>query len=165
MKKNFKSGVTYPQKIIATLGLILAFIQAAYAVDLNSAVGYWLTIDARTNQKSSIIQIWKNPTNNKYYGKIYKIFAEGGHKTSDLCVACHGKQKGRPMLGLQIISDMVFYDGQYHNGYILDPRDGKKYHAKMTVTKHGQVLKLRGYIGLPLFGKTTEWQRASKKLI
>ena len=165
VKENFKSGVTYLQKIIIAVGLILAFTQSVYAVDLNSAVGYWLTTDDKTNQNSSIVQVWQNPTNHKYYGKIYKIFAEDGHKASDTCAECPGKQKGQPMLGLQIIRDMVFRGGVYHDGYILDPRDGKEYHAKMSLTDHGEILKLRGYIGLPLFGKTTEWKRAPKKLI
>lgn len=165
MRGNIKSAVTYLQKIMIAVGLILAFTQSVYAVDLNSAVGFWVTKDAKTNQDSSIVQIWQDKTNHRYYGKIYKIFPENGHKVSDVCVACKGKQQGQPMLGLQIIRDMVFSDGQYHDGHILDPRDGKEYHAKMTVVDDGEKLKLRGYIGLPLFGKTTEWARAPKNLI
>lgn len=165
MAKILKSGVTYLQKIIMAVGLILAFTQSLYAQNLNSATGYWVTMDDRTNRNSSIVQIWQDKSNHKFYGKIYKIFPENGHKVTDICTACKGQLKNQPMLGLQIIRDMTLIDGKYKNGFILDPRDGKEYHAQMRLADHGDVLKLRGYIGLPLFGKTTEWQRAPKQLI
>lgn len=150
----------YVKKLLMAVGLILAFTRCVYAVNLNSAAGYWETIDDKTQQLSSVIQIWQDPKNQMYYGKIYKIFPENGHKVTDLCKACNGDLKNKPMLGLVIVRNMVYRDGKYHDGFILDPRDGKEYHATMQLADGGQKLKLRGYIGLPLFGKTTEWNRA-----
>lgn len=162
MQQIIKGRVPHRQKVIIVLGLILAFIRCVYATDLNSAVGYWKTIDDKTQQVSSIVQIWQDPHNHMYYGKIYKIFPENGHKATDRCVNCKGAQQNKPMLGLQIIRNMVYRDGKYHDGYILDPRDGKEYHAQMRLADNGQLLKLRGYIGLPLFGKTAVWNRATQ---
>jgi len=165
MQQIIKSRVLCMKKIIIAVGLMLAFTQCVYAVNLNSAVGYWETRDDKTLRVSSIIQVWQNPHNDMYYAKIYKVFPENGHKATDRCVNCQGVQKNKPMLGLQIIRDMVYRDGKYHDGYILDPRDGKEYHAQMRLAHHGQLLKIRGYIGLPLFGKTTQWNRATKSVL
>ncbi|MBB2156480.1 DUF2147 domain-containing protein [Gluconacetobacter diazotrophicus] len=44
------------------------------------------------------------------------------------------------------------------NGHILDPDTNKVYHAQIWSPRDG-VLKLRGYVGIPLFGETHTWTR------
>ncbi len=124
----------------------------------NSAEGYWQTRDDVTHKPSSVIHIYKKGA--EWIGQTSHIYVEGKQKSSDICTACHGSQHNKPMLGLVIISHMKEVGaGRYKNGYVLDPRDGKIYHAQMTVADHGRVLKLRGYVGAPMFGKTTQWYR------
>lgn len=164
MLKNLNSRGGCDFIIFALAGLFMALIPSAYANN-STAVGYWQTIDPDTHQLASIIQIAKNPKNGRYYGKIFKIFSEGTHHSSDRCTHCPGDQYNHPMLGLTIIRDMRFNGRRYVGGMILDPRNGKEYHATLTVIDQGQALKLRGYIGLPIFGETRVWQRATKSQV
>ena len=65
----------------------------------------------------------------------------------------------RPILGMDLIADFSRKsDRQWVNGRIYDPRDGKTYKCKMTLQKDG-TLKVRGYVGVSLFGKTVVWTR------
>lgn len=159
MSEFFVSRTLQGLKFFVVSGLMLAFTQQAYSFNSASAVGFWKAIDDKTHKVSSIIQIWEDQKTHKLNGKIYNIIPDQSHKTTDVCVACHGKQQNKPMLGLQIIHGMTFSKGKYCDGRILDPRNGKEYHASMRLEDHGMVLKLRGYVGVPLFGKTTTWYR------
>ncbi|MCY4221775.1 MAG: DUF2147 domain-containing protein [Thiotrichales bacterium] len=65
----------------------------------------------------------------------------------------------RPILGMDLIADFSRKsDRRWVNGRIYDPRDGKAYKCKMTLQKDG-TLKVRGYIGVSLLGKTVVWTR------
>lgn len=63
----------------------------------------------------------------------------------------------RSVVGLKIM-DAFQYDGEgrWSNGTIYDPENGKTYKCKIWLTRTGS-LKVRGYVGISLFGRTTEW--------
>lgn len=42
-------------------------------------------------------------------------------------------------------------------GMLYDPKTGKTYHGEMTA--NGDRLDLRGYVGIPLFGRSEQWKR------
>jgi len=48
-------------------------------------------------------------------------------------------------------------------GWIYDPDVGKQYKAKMTMTGP-DTLEIRGYIGVPLLGRTEVWTRWTRPL-
>jgi uncharacterized protein (DUF2147 family) len=43
-------------------------------------------------------------------------------------------------------------------GSLYDPKSGKSYRGKIHLAAPGR-LELRGYIGIPLFGRTSVWTR------
>lgn len=142
--------------------LLLVLSNSIFATTLvsHSAVaGYWQTIDPETNIPSSVIRVKRVGTS--YEGSIAKIYVENHHRATDICHACKGRQKNKPMLGLTIITRMKCSVYACHDGKILDPRDGKLYHASMMLINNGKQLKVRGYIGIPLFGRTVVWNRLS----
>ncbi len=67
--------------------------------------------------------------------------------------------KSRPVLGLQILRGFTYRgDGLWSGGKIYDPKSGNDYSAKMTLVDEGN-LDLRGYVVIPLFGRTEKWTR------
>ncbi len=67
--------------------------------------------------------------------------------------------RNRPLLGLQIMDGFVYVgNGIWEHGRIYDPVSGKTYKARMTLESPHRLL-LRGYVGIPLFGKSTVWTR------
>ena len=67
--------------------------------------------------------------------------------------------KSRPVLGLQILRGFTYAgDRVWSGGKIYDPKSGNDYSAKMTLVDD-QNLDLRGFVVIPLFGRTEKWTR------
>ena len=48
--------------------------------------------------------------------------------------------------------------GSWSGGKILDPKEGEVYRVKIT-TEDGKKMDVRGYIGVPLLGRTQVWHK------
>ena len=71
------------------------------------------------------------------------------------------KKRERAILGLQILSGFSYAgNGKWTGGTIYDPANGKTYKAQITVQGRDK-LALRGYIGVPMLGRTATWKRVS----
>ena len=67
--------------------------------------------------------------------------------------------QSRPLLGMDLIAGFVQAGKKkWEDGTIYDPRDGKTYKCVMKLQRDGS-LKVRGYVGLPILGKTVVWTR------
>jgi uncharacterized protein (DUF2147 family) len=67
--------------------------------------------------------------------------------------------RGREVLGMVLLRGFS-YDGDrvWSGGKIYDPKSGNDYSAKMRLIDGGN-LDLRGYVLIPLFGRTERWTR------
>ncbi len=134
------------------VGLItyLPFAEAS-----TSPIGRWTTVDDKTGEKKADIQL--SLSDGKLYGTIVHRYIKPGDP--ERCVACPGKFKDKPIQGLRFIWGLQEQsDGSWKGGKLIDPKTGKIYHLKMIV-KNDQ-LHVRGYIGVPLLGRTQVWVHA-----
>ncbi|MGV8994373.1 MAG: DUF2147 domain-containing protein [Flavobacterium sp.] len=139
--------------IIITL---LLFISLTFA-QKSTVVGHWKTIDDKTGKALSIIKIYER--DNVYYGKVVDILDPKGKKK--LCEKCPGEDKGKPFLGLVVMSGLKKHGKEYSGGKILDPLNGDFYKCYITLENEDK-LKVRGYIGFAIFGRTQYWYRADE---
>lgn len=139
--------------------LVSPFVFAASTSTGLTVAGYWQSFDGKTKKPSSIIQI--ESKGEFFEGKIVKTYSVPSERKIAVCDTCRGEQKNKPIIGLVIIKHMVCRPDFCSEGTILDPRDGKIYHATMKLVNGGKQLYVHGYVGIPLFGKTVIWSRVN----
>lgn len=140
----------------AIIALVIGVLGATTvrAGNPDAILGDWIV-----GSKKAKVTIYKE--NNKYYGKIVWLREPNGDdgkpkvdkKNPDPA------QQSRPLMGLTILWGFGFDDddNEWVDGRIYAADDGKEYKCKMWM--EGNELKVRGYVGFSLLGRTDTWVR------
>jgi uncharacterized protein (DUF2147 family) len=141
------------QKLFFAVAL-LAPVGMAYAEE-PSATGFWVTPD-----HGAVIKI--APCDTGLCGRLVTL--RDDHKPGDVPRDAKNPDKSlrnTPMCGLVMMGGLKPAKGkstEWEGGWVYDPESGDTYKAEMRLDG-ADTLKLRGYLGISLFGKTQEWTR------
>jgi len=145
------------------LGLLITPFVSVQAQDVKAddVVGIWLT-----QYKDSKVEIYKD--GNKYFGKIVWLETPIDSITGKPKVDDKNEDpnlRNRPIMGMKLLENFVFDgDEEWEDGTIYDPKKGKTYSCYMEFPDKNNKdrLKIRGYIGFSLLGRTVYWTRVKK---
>jgi uncharacterized protein (DUF2147 family) len=122
----------------------------------DTIVGEWVTPESKAR-----VQIYRD--GEMFQGKI--VWLKEPEKDGKAVVDDKNpdeKLRSQPVLGLVILRGFK-HDGddEWSGGKVYDPENGNDYSGSMTL-KDGTTLELRGYVLIPLFGRTEVWKRHAR---
>ena len=145
--------------IFVTLQLIFSGFCVAWAQNSSAPTGWWLDrtgragimITACGNDLCGRIEWLRNPLNDAGVPKT-----DTKNKNPSL--------RSRTICGLPIVGNFVQAgSNSWSGGWIYNPDDGATYKSTMRLAAD-DTLHLRGYIGIPLLGKSEIWTRPPRAL-
>ena len=135
--------------------LSITILFLSFSTNAQSIFGKWESRDEKTNKIDSVVEVYEK--DGKAYAKIVEITDKT--KKEALCVLCENENKNKPILGMNILTGLSKDGNEWSGGKILDPRNGKIYKCYIKLINKNK-LKIRGYIGVSLFGKTAYWYKS-----
>ncbi len=119
-----------------------------------SPTGIWKTIDDKTGDAKSHVEIYEN--GGKYHGKIVKLLQR---PADTVCEKCTGSKKNKALVGMVILENLETVKGFWRNGTILDPESGSEYGCSVWFESgKPDELKVRGKHWTGLY-RTQTWYR------
>lgn len=132
---------------LLTAGLVFSF--GASATDqLNNTK--WTNFNKK-GEPNAVLKFTEE--NGKLSAEIIDILDPKANKQA--CEVCKGKFQNKSLIGATVIWDLepdANNPNQYNSGEGIDPKTGMTFSGKAQL--EGDTLKLRGYKGVSLLGKT-----------
>jgi uncharacterized protein (DUF2147 family) len=133
--------------LLSAIHFILPFSTTA------QLVGRWTAMGDMDYKPKAIIEIYES--NGKFQGRVEKVLPAAAFT---ICEKCDGDLKNKPITGMVILTNLTKTETGGKDGKILDPGSGNTYSCNIELESPDK-LKLRGYLGLPAFGRTQYWFR------
>jgi uncharacterized protein (DUF2147 family) len=147
MKRLF---TTTPLFRAATAALLVAAVWPAGAAPDTAPSGVWVT-------ETGNLEVQLAPCGPAICGTVVKVLANRSMSGPGAEMV---PADARPALGMKLLTDFTPSGEGEWKGQIYNRENGKTYSALMTHPAPDQLV-IRGYVGLPLFGKTQVWRRSA----
>ena len=140
------------KKIINSITILLVVVISGYAQ--MDPTGMWKNIDDEDGKVKSHLEVyWEDGV---LKAKVKKLL---DNATVTVCKKCKEDKKDQPLVGMEIMWGLTADgDNEWAGGQIMDPKSGKQYKCKVELIEKDK-LKVRGFIGIPTFGRTQYWYR------
>ncbi len=167
MSVNRRQNYMDSMRVICFLFCLQTVLTAGAARDADAIVGAW-----EADNKKDIVHIKIERDGEIYSGTI--VWIEEKFFPPDDPRGMGGKPKTdrnnpdpalrtRPIVGLAVVGGLRYAGrGEWKGGWIYAPDRGRKARCKAKLTPHG-TLRVRGFIGHPLFGSSLEWRRVEPR--
>ncbi len=141
-------------KIMFLMAVVFFIPLLAISGQSLSPVGVWKTFDD-SGKPTGFVRILEN--NGIYTGVVEKGLPDDD--VNKICTECRDDRKGKKLIGMTIIKNVKQSESGFIGDEILDPFSGNTYRVKLLLKDGGNVLEVRGYLGISLFGRTQKWER------
>lgn len=150
--------------LAAGTAIVLATTAAAEShVGVDHILGPWLT-----EKKGAVIEIYqcRDEQDPELCGRIAwlrKPYTDDGDLKRDP-ENPDPSLRDRPMCGIEVFTGLKRRDeNTWAWGKVYNPKDGNRYNAYLDAQDDGTV-RIRGFVGLPLFGKSETWTRPPESI-
>lgn len=141
-------------KSAQTINMLFGGLLLANVASAQSPVGLWKTVDDKSGNTRSIVQIEEK--NNMLEGRVSQIFLQSCEPPEPICSKCSGERKNAKIVGMNFLWGFKRDGEKWTEGYILDPANGTTYRSVIWL-EDVNTLKVRGYWGV--FWRTQTWTR------
>ncbi|MGD0632105.1 MAG: DUF2147 domain-containing protein [Terracidiphilus sp.] len=142
---------------IAVALFALVSMVAAHAQQLSeklqNAVGHWQVVNSDGSPGGKVETYL---VDSKLFGRVTEV--RPGRTPKDVCDKCSGEYKNQLILGMVIMRNFHPVGDDWVEGTVVDPENGKEYKGKIWAVGKDS-LKMRGYVGISLLGRTETWTR------
>jgi uncharacterized protein (DUF2147 family) len=120
---------------------------------LQNAVGHWQVVNSDGSPGGRVDTYIEN---GKLFGRVTQV--RPGRTPQDVCDKCSGEYKNQLILGMVNMRNFHTEGDDWVEGTVVDPENGKQYKGKIWSVGKDQ-LRMRGFIGISLLGRTESWVR------
>ncbi|WP_448205027.1 DUF2147 domain-containing protein [Azospirillum sp. sgz302134] len=140
-------------KAVAGIALLFCLPCATALASPDDAFGVW-----RTTDQQAVVELY--PCGPDLCGRlIWYVEKRSGPDAGLDSRNPDSMQRNRRLCGLIMLANFRRKGDGWTGGWVYDPESGNTYSGAIT-PDGSERLDLRGYIGIPLFGRTEHWTRA-----